>query len=220
MYPYLKEIDLGQAELLQQKVKIGTAPLNLKWFSTNINSAIDVCISDIFFNLSNDGKLFCDALTYATHILNQAAPPEGWGYAAYELGSGMYDKLPYYRLNDEDKWKEGTFDIYEYTTAKVKGIWNRFAFKLTDLARVEAETDAAPITPITDWEAKYKELQDRLVDAQNCIAEMEAKYNQIVKAAKYALDRQQTEQKTLDNYADAKCKSEIAVYQFYNLLNN
>ena len=93
----------------------------------------------------------------------------------------------------------------------------------------------------TDWKAKYSELeadrntlikhlqeatasadslQDRLTDAQNCIAAMEAKYNEIVKAAKYAIDRQQTEQKMLDNYADAKCKSEIAVYEFCNLLKS
>jgi len=117
-----------------------------------------------------DSKVFITAHDYATYILNQPTPPEGWGYAAYELDSGRYNELPYYILTDAKHWKSGVFSYYQYSNSDFKYDWNRYAFKLTDLAKVEASSKMEPTeshiqpsgikdeTQNYDWEAKYNQL--------------------------------------------------------------
>jgi len=158
MYPYTKELTLDEA------------------LNTLLNAKCQ--------SYEKDGKVFLTALDYATHILKQAAPPEGYGYAAYELGSGRYDSLPYYLLINERNWMEGMEANYALSNADCKNDWNRYAFRLTDLARVEGISEME--TSVTDWEAKYKELEDRLQDAQNCIAVQE---REITKLKNYIINQ-------------------------------
>lgn len=152
MYPYTKELTLDEA------------------LNTLLNAKCQ--------SYEKDGKVFLTPLDYATHILKQAAPPEGYGYAAYdepERYKGLH-KLDLYLSG----WVGDNIDF--------DGDWNGwhyYAFRLTDLARVEAISEME--TTVTDWEAKYKELEgqsrqikeevyeltDRLLDAQNCIAVQE-----------------------------------------------
>jgi hypothetical protein len=144
MHPYTKQLTIDEA-------------LNLE----KVNKTALACHSRIQHPISNPDKiahwaihliykqgdyLSCDALTYATYILNQATPPEGYGYAAYELSSGRYDELPYYLIDDEKKWIEGRYSEYQKTDATCKNDWYRYAFRLTDLARVEGtDTDKTEI---------------------------------------------------------------------------
>jgi hypothetical protein len=236
MYPYLKELTLDEA------LQLKDLHPEVLVFAENVEP-IKILYKFIQPIYEQGGKVFITALDYATHILKQDAPPEGYGYAAYELGSGSYDKLPYYRLNDEGEWKAGMLDCYDYTMAKVKGIWHRWAFRLTDLARVEGISEME--TTETDWEAKYKqalsiaeecrdiikgqaerleqletennekdlleriaELEDRLQDAQNCIAEQEAQIAKNKKMVSKLVD-------DINCYTNAK---QVAVNYEINLL--
>jgi len=154
MYPYTKELTLDEAQTLQQKIKAGEMPdieIYFQYFRTddhhgNLGSYyLDRCYKD------NNNAILLTALDYATHILNQLAPPEGWGYAAYPLDSGKYDKLPYLVL--VNSWGEGWYSQYKESITFSKEEWIRYAFKLTDLARVEAEKPEVKSTPpIADWE--------------------------------------------------------------------
>ena len=154
MYPYTKKLTLVEAlRLFHSEIQF-----------TVISSTSKHCADfdeNTLKEYYNDGNyISCTALDYATHILNQAAPPEGWGYAAYELSSGRYDELPYYTLIYG--WEEGAFycykesDDFEKSCDFSKSDWNSYAFSLKDLARVEGipETEIA-----TDWKAKYKDLE-------------------------------------------------------------
>jgi hypothetical protein len=129
MYPYTKELTLDEA-------------LNIL---TNAK-----CQS-----YEKDGKVYLTALDYATHILKQNAPPEGWGYPNKELKQGTYTGLHwgYYGASQWDIIEDEYFDTKESIEN-----WNKVCFKLTDLAKVEQQTEA-PIQPTTDWEVKYKELE-------------------------------------------------------------
>ena len=49
-----------------------------------IDEALNILLNAKCQSYENDGKIYLTALDYATHILKQAAPPEGWGYAAYD----------------------------------------------------------------------------------------------------------------------------------------
>jgi hypothetical protein len=260
MYPYLKELDLGQA------LQLKDLHPEVLVFAENVEP-IKILYKFIQPIYEQGGKVFITALDYATHILKQKTPPEGYGYPAYELGSGRYDELPYYLIDDEKKWIEGRYSEYQKTDATCKNDWYRYAFRLTDLARVEGtDTDKTEInlgqakwlkekeqrftywlngviykdglfieadiynvrdgdkyeiltstyntlpqefrnlassemeTTVTDWEAKYKELQgqsrqikeevyeltDRLLDAQNCIAVQE---REITKLKNYIINQ-------------------------------
>jgi hypothetical protein len=176
MYPYTKELTLDEA-------------LNIL---TNAK-----CQS-----YEKDGKVYLTALDYATHILKQQRPPEGWWHAAYPLDSGRYDLLEYmiftkdWNLGYHSKFKET--DDYSHLDIP----WNNYAFKLTDLAKVEASSEMEPteesaranvwperpdairpakqeqtfgqfvgkVLGAVDWEAKYNESCERLLEAQNTIA--------------------------------------------------
>jgi hypothetical protein len=160
MYPYTKELTLDEA------------------LNTLLNAKCQ--------SYEKDGKVFLTPLDYATHILKQAAPPEGYGYAAYELGSGRYDELPYCFNFDKHLWRNSEAGFS--STRTVAKDWYEVAFPLTDLARVEGtDTDKTepPIPPsgirppvtccpkcywvitelkqeISELEAKNKELQSDL----------------------------------------------------------
>jgi hypothetical protein len=63
-------------------------------------------------------------------------------------------------------------------------------------------------------------LEDRLQDAQNCIAVQEAKYNEVVKAAKNAIDAQEYQINRLQHYSDQREKAVLSITSFYHLINN
>jgi hypothetical protein len=136
MYPYTKELELEQALQL---------PLDTIVYS-GFNNVHD--LNDLFVttHYQTGNKLYCDALTYATHILKQKTPPQGWGYAAYELSSGRYDNLNYYYSPKIGQWKHNLDAVYSKAICDYKNEFHRWAFRLTDLARVEGtDTDKTEI---------------------------------------------------------------------------
>jgi hypothetical protein len=185
MYPYTKELTLDEALQLKiiglnRKIEILTYYPKDLLYSNGLLS--DEAIAFIY---SKNEVIKCTALDYATHILNQAAPPEGYGYAAYSVDTNSrYSQLPYLSYST-GQWQHGVQELF---TAADDVNWHLFSFRLTDLARVETKTAD------TDWEDKYnalqadiadseirwrekfqeqEDLQDRLTDAQNCIAVQE-----------------------------------------------
>jgi hypothetical protein len=198
MYPYTKELTLDEA--------------------------LNILVNAKCQSYENDGKVYLTALDYATHILNQQAPPEGYGYASKKLRKGTYKGLPWgYYGEVTGKWElieDGYFDNENSTEN-----WNLLCFRLTDLARVEEQSEILQPTTccpkcyevmtelklqIADLEAKNKELanlgynyafdlansenlkqqvadfQDRLLDAQNCIAVQE---REITKLKNYIINQ-------------------------------
>jgi hypothetical protein len=151
MYPYTKELDSNEAYAIQQ-----SNPDCLAYYpkSTNYPNHVSTVGHFIFQGIYGElnHSVFITALDYATHILNQAAPPEGWGYAAYDKPE-MYKGLP-----NLDHFQHSGWAIEESRFNGSWEHWYNYLFRLTDLARVEEQTEA-PIQPTTDWEAKYKELE-------------------------------------------------------------
>jgi len=224
MYPYTKEIDLAQAEALDRiafKNGIEILAQNRQYQLNPVN----ICMWDFGDVYTKDKRtLSITALDYATHILNQAAPPEGWGYAAYELDSGRYDSIAYCKFKNE--FKEWETSLFKNDWRLEKRPFYEVCFHLTDLARVEASSEKEiaepPIQPSEikdetqnyDWEAKYKELQeqsrqikeevydltDRLLDAQNCIAELEEKLKTAKHYAANLSDKLGEAEETLKKY--------------------
>jgi hypothetical protein len=162
MYPYLKELTLGEALQLEQ-----IAPDSMVFDNNPNQKETPDCINcyGIKFLYEDGYKLYCTPLDYATHILKQKTPPEGYGYAVYELSSRMYDELPYCFNFDKHLWRNSEAGFS--STRTVAKDWYEIAFRLTDLARVEGEPISKMETTVTDWEAKYKELEKATTSTLN-----------------------------------------------------
>jgi hypothetical protein len=145
MYPYLKELTLDEAlKLPPDAIVYSPSCPNKEYRLDKVN------VFNLELTYSRKWKLYCTALDYATHILNQAAPPEGWGYAAYELSSGRYDSLHYHYFQHSgggDIWDTHRTLFRPFTKSDGdKTVWHYWSFRLTDLARVEGtDTDKKPI---------------------------------------------------------------------------
>ncbi len=172
MYPYTKKLTLDEALQLPKDTVVYSGCANPQ----DLNNFYISTHYDL------DGKLFCTSLDYATHILKQQTPPEGWGYAAYELSSGKYDTLDYKWLGELSReWNIAGIDSFKHSK---HSNWNVYIFPLTDLAKVEVESEAAPIQPTTDWEAKYnsllideKQLQEERNTWRNKYSELADRFN-------------------------------------------
>ncbi len=233
MYPYLKELSSNEAYAIQQ-----SNPDCLAYYPKSTNHPNHVSTVGHFIFQGIYGELnhsvFITALDYATHILKQAALPEGYGYAAYELSSGRYDELPYYLLSDQKNWQEGRYSEYQKTVATCKTDWNRYAFPLTDLARVEAESEILqPATccpkcyevmtelkqEIADLEAKNKELanaglniaHDLATGSQNNEKNLLDRINEL----EALLEKQRID---INNYCRAADKANEQAGEFWQLL--
>ncbi|NBO98843.1 MAG: hypothetical protein EBU90_01775 [Proteobacteria bacterium] len=152
MYPYTKRLTLVEAlRLFHSEIQF-----------TVISSTSKHCADfdeNTLKEYYNDGNyISCTALDYATHILGQDTPPEGWGYAAYELSSGRYDELAYWWLYY--KWEKSDYDCYKKSDIFPKTEWNRYAFRLEDLAKVEGEPETE-IPNTTDWKASYNKANTK-----------------------------------------------------------
>jgi hypothetical protein len=190
MYPYTKELMLDEALKLHEKDRKTRVFFNNKdWEIYCWN------IQDVY----SEGKsLFCDALTYATHIL-QAAPPEGWGYAAYELSSGKYEGL-HYRSQPS-----GT-SVFRFENQDNTDKWWYYQFKLTDLARVEAESEI--LQPATCCPKCYEVM----TELKQEIADLEAKNKELANAGlniahDLATGSQTNEKNLLDRIAELEAKN-------------
>ncbi len=102
-----------------------------------LDEALNILVNAKCQSYENDGKVYLTALDYATYILNQPTPPEGWGYAAYELDSGRYDSIAYCKFKNE--FKEWETSLFKNDWRLEKRPFYEVCFHLTDLARVEAE---------------------------------------------------------------------------------
>jgi hypothetical protein len=138
---YTEKITLKQASDLQNKIEAGEMP--------DMSACYRIDNRDIPVpSISDEGKLdayqggdyYLTRSDYAQYIIGNQPLPEGYGYPNKELSSGIYDSLPeYYRLLKTGDWNRvngicinsGMINDYD---------WHCFAFPLTDLARVEAET--------------------------------------------------------------------------------
>lgn len=196
MYPYTKELTLDEALKLHEKDRNARVFYNRKdWEIYCWN------IQDVY----SEGKsLFCTALDYATHILGQVAPPEGWGYAAYDKPE-KYFGLSYMVLDVNGKWVLGAYINLDFKWSN----WYQYAFRLSYLARVEEEpnplhlqslnelADTAfenkPVTETenteTDWKAKYEFVEVQKNNAVSSLALLQADFN-----------RQAAEIQDLENY--------------------
>jgi hypothetical protein len=176
MYPYTKELTLDEALQLQL-----VAPETKVYYPSHQVDDYEGAIKDYYLDriYANNNFLQCDALTYAIHILKQQTPPEGWGYAAYELSSGKYDKLEYCFNFSKNRWHNSTAGFSNTRTNATN--WHEIAFRLTDLARVEKQTETAPIQPPSaDWEAKYNQEKSESTRLRKALLESEAKYNKAI----------------------------------------
>jgi len=163
MYPYTKELTLNEALKLHQ-----VAPDTVVATESIIPFELRDFEIKEHYNLGR--VIFITALDYAIHILGQAAPPEGWGYAAYPLDSGRYDKFPclicrFSLDNLPNDWIES---YYENFGQKIKPTisqeWNHFAFRLEDLARVETEPKPLhlqSLNELADTAFKYKPITEK-----------------------------------------------------------
>lgn len=98
-------------------------------------------IQDIY---RNKGYLLISRFDYATYIIGNKPLPEVYGYPSKELSSGIYEGLEYLSVSNGTKW---TFKLPIQDKLEQ---WWLYAFKLTDLTRVEAEAEK----PFAE---KYKE---------------------------------------------------------------
>jgi hypothetical protein len=132
MYPYTKELTLDEAYLLPERITV-YSPITKQ-------DPIDVLsVFNLSYIYDNNNAVYCTPLDYATHILKQAAPPEGYGYAAYDYGTGRYNGLEFMHIAG-DKGILPFKDV-EYMANN----WADYLFRLTDLARVEG-TDKTEIS--------------------------------------------------------------------------
>lgn len=134
---YDQQITLEQALDLQNKIKSGEMP-DIIAFSTNarINNSLEN--TDVNYVYKNRGKeLLLTRSDYATYILGNNPLPDGYGYPSKDLSIGIYDELPYYFNFNADDWSKNLSFDSNYTTVKK---WYQICFRLTDLARVEAES--------------------------------------------------------------------------------
>lgn len=289
MYPYLKELSSNEAYAIQQ-----SNPDCLAYYPKSTNHPNHVSTVGHFIFQGIYGELnhsvFITALDYATHILKQKTPPEGYGYAAYSVDTNSrYSKLRYLSYST-GQWQHGVQELF---TAADDVYWHLFCFRLTDLARVEGtDTDkteinaaqvedthkteinavqvhwldvndcvfqywqdghhypaqvfdggdtesasegskfelltstynslpqefkdlAAPIPPsgikppVTDWEAKYKELEDRYNESNNkrIVAEAQLMH------AKQSLEGAKAQSEIADSYINAFQKKLDLLYQ-------
>jgi len=155
MYPYTKVLTLEQALKLRDKLSKQEIP-EIKVFNSKFSASVppkdgnpDWLRNWIIEIVYQQGYyLSTTALDYATYILGEVAPPEGWGYAAFDEPE-RYFGFPY-MIAQERKWNKGYYPVLDFKWSN----WYNYAFRLQDLARVEevAETEKTA----TDWKAKYE----------------------------------------------------------------
>jgi len=197
MYPYTKELTLDEARNLHKEIP------NLI-VCANEGSPFNFVAFYIIDHYNSGGRLYCTAFDYATHLLKKQTPPEGWGYAAY---------------NEPEKYKtldfaaRATSDYWQLNKIAFNGHWvncYNYAFKLTDLARVEAESETAPIEASTDWEDKYNQEKSECTRLRKVLFDTEAKYNKVI-----------LQEKDLQDQADQyKSDFEFAIKHNQSLTDN
>jgi hypothetical protein len=94
---------------------------------------------------------------YAMYVKGNKPLPEGYGYASKSFEDSKYDGLEYCTFGEHTHWVKWNFPNILFTTEKTgilkdPSIWYLYAFKLEDLARVEAETNE-----ITQEQAEWLE---------------------------------------------------------------
>ena len=168
MYPYTKKLTLDEA------LKFISLELELTVYSSfskatvRISQIINFDVKELY---PKGAALYCTALHYATHILGQVAPPEGWGYPSNELKQGTYTNLQWAWYNG-DCWNINELDngdgVYYDTSASLEP-WNTIAFRLEDLARVEvvAETEKTEINAAQiEWLLAYPSINKHWVNGK------------------------------------------------------
>lgn len=208
---YDQQITLEQALDLQNKINAGEMPdMSACYRIDNRDIPVHSILDDGDLNTYNGGYYYLTRSDYANYILGNNPLPDGYGYPSKDLGSGLYNGIPYmFCFGDQSNIWLSTGQVFNLKTTTITK-WYEVAFKLTDLARVEAEADPKPSMPAhfkPDWKAKYIELeeqhntlikhlqeatasadslQDRLTDAQNCIAVQE---REITKLKNYIINQ-------------------------------
>jgi hypothetical protein len=217
MYPYTKEIDLGQAQSLKDQIAKGEIPDIKIDLSNSSNLDSLTCFNDLTFLYLHNNKVYLTALDYATHILKQDAPPEGWGYAAYELGSGMYDRLEF-GVYSNNEWDIDTNPNVKFNR-ELYYFWNQLCFKLTDLARVEEQSEI--LQPATCCPKCYEVM----TELKQEIAELEAKNKELADAGlnlayNLATGSQSNEKNLLDRIAELEVKNKELQSDLHNTVKH
>jgi hypothetical protein len=214
MYPYTKQLTLDEALKLSEVNETALAyHLNYRdIYGENPDKLNNWDIPSIY----NQGDyLSCDALTYATYILNQATPPEGWGYAALSVDNnkrdifGRYSQLPYLSYST-GKWEHGVQELF--TVADDEN-WYLFCFPLEDLARVEAMSEKEiaeesakantwPERPDAIRPAKQEQTFGQFVDKVLDVVDWEAKYNSLLIDEKQLQEERNTWRNKYSELAD------------------
>ena len=145
---YTEKITLEQALDLQKKIEKGEIPdMSACYRIDNRDIPVYSILDEGDLNTYNGGYYYITRSDYATYILGNKPLPDGYGYPSKDLSIGIYDELPYYFNFNADDWSKNLSFDSNYTTVKK---WYQICFRLTDLARVEAEADK----PFAE---KYKE---------------------------------------------------------------
>ena len=115
-------------------------------------------------NTYNGGYYYITRPDYAQYIIGNKPLPDGYGYPSKDLSIGLYNGIPYmFCFGDQSNIWLSTGQVFNLKTTTITK-WYEVAFKLTDLARVEAEADPKPSMPAhfePDWKAKYIELEEQ-----------------------------------------------------------
>ena len=148
---YTEKITLEQALDLQKKIEKGEIPdMSACYRIDNRDIPVYSILDEGDLNTYNGGYYYITRPDYAQYIIGNKPLPDGYGYPSKDLSIGLYNGIPYmFCFGDQSNIWLSTGQVFNLKTTTITK-WYEVAFKLTDLARVEAESDK----PFAD---KYKE---------------------------------------------------------------
>lgn len=139
---YDQKITLEQALDLQKKINAGQMPdMSACYRIDNRDIPVYSILDDGDLNTYNGGYYYLTRTDYATYIQGNKPLPDGYGYPSKD-DPKTYEGLYCHCLTTDNSWSRHT---YLFTVENWLFKWYEVAFKLTDLARVEAEPERTEI---------------------------------------------------------------------------
>lgn len=134
---YTEKITLEQAIMFKKKQPFTQVKRILDGESLFVKLIQDIGIENLY---ANDGYILITRPDYAQYIQGNNPLPDGYGYPSKDLGSGLYNGIPYmFCFGDQSNIWLSTEQVFNLKTTTITK-WYEVAFKLSDLARVEAES--------------------------------------------------------------------------------
>lgn len=216
---YDQKITLEQAIDLQNKIKAGEMP-DILYIDSESNEAFYLSKANIDY-IYQYSYIYLTRPDYAQYIKGNKPLPDGYGYASKPLDSGIYDNLECLNpCNSNKSWKlKFQTSVVVGCTSYNNNYWWRYAFPLTDLARVEAEAEPKPSMPAhfadsADWKAKYEaqaaeldEIRTRLRRSSDEVSERKEMLGELKLQLQEATASADSKQQTIE--ATTKVNNEL-----------